>query len=50
MKSLFKKGFVVLALVIPFLIASGPARAQQTFSLADFSGEWYWFVLGGYDE
>ena len=46
-----KKRFAALSAVVVMLLAlAGPAGAAQTFSLADFSGEWYWFLIGAYDE
>lgn len=51
MKRTKSKSLVVLVGVAVLLLGlAGPAPTAQTFSLADFAGEWYWFVLGAYDE
>ncbi len=51
MRSVIKMRFILgLAVAVALLGLSGPVRAQQSFTLADFSGDWYWFLIGGYDE
>lgn len=42
-------GAMILALCLA-LAPALPARAAQSFSVADFNGDWYWFVIGAYDE
>ncbi len=51
MTAMMKKRFMVFpAMLILLMTISSPAQGVQTFTLADFAGDWYWFVLGGYDE
>ncbi len=40
----------LLVLLTVALLPACPAPAAQNCTLADFAGEWYWFVLGAYDE
>ncbi len=45
------KGFKIgLAILIMLVGLAPPALAAQTFTPVDFAGEWYWFLIGAYDE